>query len=151
LKTDLMDAPVHLEVYLRGHKKGLKQYCNYNNGYALGERGSSYNQACSQTEFDDFYQGYQRGAKAYGYISDIRQLKGALSGAFSRLDEIEHSIKHKEDQVLAEETSRQVKRDLLEEIKSLNSESAEIRIEIPLLEADLYQAEMRYERFRQQR
>jgi len=140
-----------LEAYLNGHAQGLKQYCSYESGYSLGERGSGYNQVCIASQYPEFGRGYQRGKVAYGYLSEMRRLEHSIQAHVSRLTEIEKLIKHKEDRLLADGTTLEERRDLLEAVKTLNTEISEINIELPILEAELNEVERRYERFRQQK
>lgn len=140
-----------LKTYLLGHAKGVKQYCTYDRGYSLAANGNRYNSNCVANRFPEFQKGYVRGQKAYEYLTEINDLQSRISSYKNRLIVIERDITRKEDLLLAENTGLQLKRDLLEEVKLLNTEMVEISNELPYLESQLYDAERRYEYFRRQR
>lgn len=140
-----------LNTYLLGHAKGVKQYCTYDKGYSLAADGNRYNNNCVANQFPEFQKGYVKGQRAYEYIAEINNLRSRISSYENRLVIIERDILTKEDLLLAKNTNLQLKRDLLEEIKFLNTEMTEIRNELPYLESDLLNAERRYESFRRQR
>ena len=137
-----------LNAYLKGHKQGLNQYCSYQGGYSLGERGSSFNSVCPGAEYPEFSRGYQRGKQAWGYISEIRQLSNSIQSHHNRLHDLERQIKYKEDVIVAEGTTLEQRRDLLEEVKLMSSEITEINNELPYLEDELIKVEQRYESFK---
>lgn len=137
----------NLDAYLAGHKRGVDQYCTYQTGYNLGERGSSYNKVCPENQYAEFSSGYQKGRQAYVLLSEVRGLKDSYNGFINRLADIDHLIADKEALIIADTTTPNYRKQLLDEVKLLNSEASEIKLELPALEEALYQAELRYERF----
>jgi len=136
-----------LNAYLAGHKRGVLQYCTFQTGYNLGERGSGYNKVCPENQFREFSSGYQKGRKAYVLLSEVRELKSQYNAFINRLEDIQHIIEDKEALIIADNTTPIVRKALLDDVKALNSEASEIKLELPGLEEALYRAELRYERF----
>lgn len=52
-------------AYLTAFESGLVKYCTYEQGFELGENGSSYNQVCSGDSASGFSQGYDEGRAVY--------------------------------------------------------------------------------------
>ncbi|MDF2177972.1 DUF2799 domain-containing protein [Aliiglaciecola sp. CAU 1673] len=138
-----------LAAYQKGHAKGLKEYCNYDNGYRLAESGGAYNQVCTQADYPLFVQGFQRGAVAYQHLSEIRKLQDAKNDAAKRLEEVKALIKEKEALIIADASTSQQRKVLLEEVTSLNLEMTELNATLAMMEVDIGQAQNRYEQFRQ--
>ncbi|TQV76582.1 DUF2799 domain-containing protein [Aliikangiella marina] len=136
-----------LNAYLAGHKNGVRQYCSYQTGYNLGERGSSYNKVCPKAQYSQFAAGYERGRTAFQLKSEARELKNSFDSLLNRLADIEALIDSNEALIIADTTPPERRKLLLDEVKDLNSEAAEIKLELPGLEEALYQAELRYERY----
>ena len=51
--------------FVEGHREGLKSYCTFDGGKALGERGKPYNTVCSRQTFPDFEEGHRAGIYRY--------------------------------------------------------------------------------------
>ena len=74
------------ERYLAGHREGLKSFCTYERGYALGRAGKSASGTCPAELRDDFLAGYRQGRELHGLArrleevnADIRKTKAGLS------------------------------------------------------------------------
>ncbi|WP_051279016.1 DUF2799 domain-containing protein [Hellea balneolensis] len=62
------------KLYLTAFESGLTKYCTYEQGFELGENGSSYNQVCSGAETSGFSQGYDEGRAAYEIYKEHKRL-----------------------------------------------------------------------------
>lgn len=74
------------ERYAAGHSEGLKSFCTYERGYALGRNGTSTSATCPPGLREDFLAGYGRGKQFYDLNrrldqvnADIRKTKAGLS------------------------------------------------------------------------
>jgi hypothetical protein len=74
------------ERYVAGHREGLKSFCTYERGYALGRAGKSISATCPPGLRDDFLAGYERGRELHDLNrrleqvnADIRKTKAGLS------------------------------------------------------------------------
>ena len=64
------------DAFQRGHEEGLKAYCTFDSGLAVGGRGQGYNRNCPEVTFPQFTQGYYEGVARYctfeqGYKSGV--------------------------------------------------------------------------------
>ncbi|MDB2437505.1 DUF2799 domain-containing protein, partial [Hellea sp.] len=59
------NAVPNRDVYLTAYESGLVKYCTYEQGFELGENGSSYNQVCSGNLSTGFSAGYDEGRVVY--------------------------------------------------------------------------------------
>jgi hypothetical protein len=133
-----------LDLYMKGHARGLVQYCTYQNGFNLAEHGRSLSSVCSNINAREFNRGYKRGKQLYVTQSEINQLRSTIADHHQDLKQIEKDIKSKEDIIVAGQTSDIQRRLLLEEIKSLNAETDGVEYELSALESNLFRAEERY-------
>mgnify|MGYP000500814877 CR=1 FL=1 len=85
---------VNTTDYLRGHRDGVELYCTYENGFALGENGSEFNQVCAGGIGDGFAEGYDAGRERYeiyqereSLIASYNDKREKLYGIRSRYDE----------------------------------------------------------------
>jgi hypothetical protein len=74
------------ERYLAGHREGLKSFCTYERGYALGRAGKTYSGTCPPALREHFLAGYRHGQELHGLTrrleevnADIRKTKAGLS------------------------------------------------------------------------
>jgi len=74
------------ERYAAGHREGLKSFCTYERGYALGRAGNTTTATCPPALRENFLAGYQRGralhdrnARLDKVNADIRKTKAGLS------------------------------------------------------------------------
>jgi hypothetical protein len=136
----------NLNLYMKGHKRGLVQYCTYQSGFNLGERGRGLSNVCAETNGKEFSRGYNKGKQFYVLLAKINQYKSSITHHHNELAQIEKDIKLKEDTIVAGQTSYTQRRLLLDEIKNLRSEADEIEHELSSLESQLFRAEERYAR-----
>ena len=135
-----------LNLYMKGHKRGLLQYCTYQSGFNLGEHARGLSNVCSNTNSKEFSRGYKKGKQFYALQTEINQLKSTIGHHHNELTQIQKDIQFKEDTIVAGQTSYTQRRLLLEEIKSLRSEADSIEHELSSLESQLFRAEERYAR-----
>ncbi|TQV81508.1 DUF2799 domain-containing protein [Aliikangiella coralliicola] len=138
-----------LDKYLLGHKKGLRQFCTYQNGFNLGNQGRSFSNVCPQELAGEFRRGFDRGYQFYGLRSEIGQLKSSIASHHDRLHHISTKIQRHEDTIIAGNTSVESRRRLLNEIEELRHEQDDIEHELPQLERRLFELEDQYERLNQ--
>ena len=132
--------------YLAGWNQGVLSYCRADNGFALGEQGSSYNDVCPTGLRGEFLGSYDQGRELYVARRDVQQLESTLSR--------NHARKVKIDARVLELTAAQVeptltptKRvELFTQTKNLLEEKKRIEHDLPELEYQLDQAIARLER-----
>ena len=52
-------------MYDNGYKSGVKNFCNYQNGYMLGNEGQKMPTVCSPDLHAGFYRGFNQGKSSY--------------------------------------------------------------------------------------
>lgn len=55
----------NLDEFWQGHLEGLKHYCSFDNGLALGQQGKPYNTTCSSSKYSEFDEGHRAGVYQY--------------------------------------------------------------------------------------
>ena len=75
-----------LDAYLKGHARGVSQYCNYDRGYSTAIRGGQPNSICGRSQHQPYFAGIEYGREAYQYVRQINDLENsAFAGMDSRL------------------------------------------------------------------
>ena len=115
------------QAYLSAYDQGIIRYCTYERGFARGERGSSYNQACSGPLAAAFAPGYDAGRAVYDIRQEHRSLIASYYDTVDAL--IETRRKLREDELIPKEVKR------LEKKKArLKRRKEDLRIDIRTLE-----------------
>lgn len=79
-------------MYEAGRNEGLKSYCTIINGYAEGEKGSTYNNVCGGFDEPTFLKGYKLGSELYGYAK-------AVSDANARVEKLDKDVGTMQDEI----------------------------------------------------
>jgi hypothetical protein len=75
-----------LDEYLRGRSQGLFSYCQPENGFAVGRRGSEQNAAdCPASMRGAFLDQYQRGQQLHAIEYELAERRNRLGQNYSRL------------------------------------------------------------------
>ena len=106
--------------YLKSFESGLKLYCVYDKGYALGRNGSSYNSVCEGPSSDGFRAGYNDGRTEHSIATRHASL-------IDDLEEIDEEIDNVRDQLRDPELTDNQYRNLQLSRDSLEDERQEIR------------------------
>ncbi len=51
-------------LYIKGHQKGIPNYCTYRTGFIMGEVNNPIPNLCRSSKFTEFHKGYREGLKA---------------------------------------------------------------------------------------
>ncbi len=113
----------NLADYQRGHKEGLKDYCQSENAFQLGLRGERYNGICGTEEFRiAWQQGYDR--------YTLTQRRYEIN---SRLNAIDSQLKNISYRLYTEELGSSQRKELLHQRHRLEHEQDDLRQERALL------------------
>jgi hypothetical protein len=133
-----------LAEYKKGYEDGLNIYCDEYNGFKQGEQGVTYNGACPAHLEPAFLNGYNEGREIYLLKSRINQAKSSISKNENNLKDLDKDIKVLEDGLIADETTSDMRRELLEDLKekqeqhgSLETENKTLVVEAARLEGEL--------------
>ena len=61
--------------YMAGWEQGVREYCEANNGYDVGERGEGYDNVCPDDMRDAFLAAYHSGRELYLARSEVSDLE----------------------------------------------------------------------------
>ena len=136
-------------AYLAGWEEGVAQYCQPNNGFNAGERGTSYSNVCPDNLKDSFYEAYQDGRRLFLAHSEINNLSRSISQKEYRLKQIKSQITSTEVRLVDDATPAIQRRELLEITKDLAQEQGRLQAEIQDLTVDVAVKTERLQRLRQ--
>ena len=114
-------------AYLEGYDQGILKYCTYERGYERGERGESYNQACSGELAVDFAPGYDAGRAVYEIYQEHERLIARYDDRVEALAEVRRRLS--EEEMNDGERKRLLKKEI-----RLEDETDDIRIDIRAFE-----------------
>ena len=113
--------------YLAGYDQGIARYCTYERGYARGERGERYNQACSGPLAAEFAPGYDAGRAVYEIYQEHEGLIGRYNNTVDALIEVRRKLR--EDEIDSDERRRLEKKEA-----RLEDKREDLRIDIRAFE-----------------
>jgi len=86
----------NLQEYNAGHNIGIQQYCNYENGYNIGENGSANRNVCPEKYAAAFNQGYNTGKQLF---NERREISRKMRLVEKKQQENEFLIGSKEQEI----------------------------------------------------
>lgn len=125
------------EGYLVGWDQGVREYCEANNGFAVGERGQTYNNVCPDTLRADFLHAYQQGRQLYRVRMEVRRVENLLVQHSNRLEQVKSEIVASAAAQMSGTLTPAERLELLAQTQRLNDERVAIEVEIPELEYEL--------------
>ena len=125
------------ESYLDGWTQGVRNYCTPENGFAIGDRGSSYANVCPDDLEPSFYAALLDGRRLFNARSEINDLERQLGYKEKRLQQIKQDINAKEAEIFTSTSSELRRRQLLAETKELAKEQGLIEEEIATIRANV--------------
>lgn len=136
----------NLEKYLFGYRQGVRQYCVPSRGFALGRKGSDYNGICPTDLEQSFLSYYRQGEKVYELEHAIEQMKNDHRTLMQEHDDLIDEIENNEKLIISDNTSSQVRQELLEQNKKIEQFIADKDIEIESISRHIRQDEKKVER-----
>jgi hypothetical protein len=131
------DVTVLVARYTQGRNDGLKQFCSPGNGFRLGLKGDQYNGACLAYSEQEFLPAYEQGKEIFEAELQVRRLGEILQVNTSELENLTVSVQQKEVEIVARDTTRKRRADLLLEMRDLQETVAMVETEISGIEAAL--------------
>jgi hypothetical protein len=124
-------------TYMAGWEKGVREYCEANNGYDVGERGEGYDNVCPDDQRDAFLAAYHTGRELYLARSDVNNLEQAISEREYRLDAIKAELISSATQQFDPSLTPAARVDLLAMTERLAEEQGRINAELPRMRQEL--------------
>lgn len=123
--------------YMAGWEQGVREYCEANNGYDVGERGEGYDNVCPDDLRDAFLGAYHSGRELYLARSEVSDLEAAISQAEYRLDEIKAQLVSSATQQFDPTLLPADRVELLASMQRLAEEQGRIKAELPRMRQEL--------------
>ncbi|MCX7064769.1 MAG: DUF2799 domain-containing protein [Proteobacteria bacterium] len=123
--------------YMAGWEKGVREYCEANNGYDVGERGYGHKNVCPDDQREAFLTAYHDGRELYLARSDVSNLEQAISQREYRLDEIKAELISSATQQFDPTLTPAARVDLLALTERLAEEQGRINAELPQMRQQL--------------
>lgn len=114
-------------AYLSGYDQGVMKYCTYQQGYALGENGDSYNQVCAGPLAADFAPGYDEGRAVYEIHEEHKSL-------IARFEDVDADVIEVRRKLAEDELTDGDRRRLEKKVRRLKDERDDRRIDVRAFE-----------------
>ena len=134
-----------LTRYLKGHSRGVEQFCTETSGFLNGKKGIAYNGVCPPELSDTFLRGYHIGEQFYAVSSAINRLESSLQSDRNRLEQMERKIRDREDALIHKGTTEKERRHLLKQIKANQREIRRLERKIGRTRRDIDVKEYEYD------
>ena len=119
-----------INAYRGGHAEGIKQYCTESSGFSIGKKGKSYNGVCPSGLETDFVKGYRIGKQFHDLSSDIDRADGAIYSYKKSAKKLDKEVRKIEQLLIADATTREERKQLLDMIKEKQFEIGELEEKI---------------------
>jgi hypothetical protein len=123
--------------YMAGWQQGVREFCEANNGYDVGERGYVYNNVCPDDQREAFLAAYHDGRRLYLARTEVSDLEQAISQREYRLDEIKAELVSSATQQFDPTLTPAARVDLLAAAERLAQEQGRINAELPQMRQEL--------------
>ncbi len=124
-------------AYMAGWQQGVREYCQVQNGFDVGERGYGYDNVCPADQRDAFLSAYHDGRQLYLARSDVSNLEQAISQREYRLDAIKAELVSSATQQFDPTLTPAARVDLLATMQRLAEEQGRINGELPQMRQEL--------------
>ena len=118
------------EAYQSGRREGLKEFCQPQRGFNLGAAGGRYHGVCPAHLDPGFLDAYRTGSQLHTLRSNVNAANYAISARQNAIDNIRNTIRSKEAQLIAAETSVQDRILIIADLKELNERTGQLEAEI---------------------
>ena len=123
--------------YMVGWEEGIREYCEPNNAFAVGERGWNHNNACPADLRKPFLHAYKEGRSLYQARLDVANLERDIEHKTARLAEANSQIVSTAAAQLNPALTAAERVELAARVQRLYDEKQRLRNELPDLETEL--------------
>jgi len=124
-------------AYMAGWEQGVREYCEPNNGYDVGERGYGYNNVCPDAQREAFLAAYHDGRALYLARTEVSDLQQQIYQREGRLEEIKTELVSSAAQQFDPLLTPVARVDLLASMQRLADEQGRINAELPQMRQEL--------------
>jgi len=108
-----------LEIYMAGHREGVRQYCVPAKGFTLGRSGKRYNGVCPEDLENAFLAAFDDGQAAYRLQREINQLQKDARRVQAEQEALQHDIEANEAMIISNTTTPNLRRELMAQNKKI--------------------------------
>lgn len=123
--------------YMVGWEQGVREYCEPNNGFTVGERGWQHNNVCPTDMASEFQKAWKKGRSLYQARVDVANLEQELDSKTARLTAVKSEIVSAAAAQLNAELTPTERVELATRVQRLYEEREQLNDDIPLIEAEL--------------
>ncbi|MGD8418731.1 MAG: DUF2799 domain-containing protein [Pseudomonadales bacterium] len=123
--------------YMLGWDEGVREYCEPNNGFDVGERGWGHNNVCPEDMRAAFLAAYQEGRTLYQARADVANLEREIDQKTARLSEVKSQIVTTTAAQIDGSLTPTQRVELATRVQRLYEEKQQLEKELPDLEAEL--------------
>ncbi len=127
--------------YMLGWKDGVREFCEPNNGFAVGERGGAYYNVCPAELREPFLAAFHQGRSLYQARTALRQIDQAIVYTTGQLESVKQEIVSSTAAQFSGTLLPAERLELLARTKSLAEEQARLEDELVDLEIEYADAE----------
>jgi hypothetical protein len=125
-----------LDAYRTGREQGLREFCNPENGFRVGEGGGRLPAYCPADLHVAFEAAYRDGFHLYELRSSLNEASGSLNSARREQQNNEHRLVELSSLIVAPETETTVRAQAVVEVKHLSERQGRLKAEIRQLEQE---------------
>jgi hypothetical protein len=125
------------ESYMAGWQQGVIEFCEPNNGFAVGRNGQRYDNVCPGEQRDAFLEAYKQGRTLFLAKAEVLDLERRLHAKRLRLESVKQEIVTSATAQLNPLLTPAQRVELVAQAARLNDERSLLETEIPRLESEL--------------
>jgi hypothetical protein len=122
--------------YMIGWEQGVREFCEPNNGFVVGERGQSHNNVCPDDLRGPFLSAYQQGRSLYLARAEVANLERSLAQRQTRLEQVKGEIVSAAAAQFSGTLMPAERMELLARLQRLHEEQQALEVEIVDLELE---------------
>jgi hypothetical protein len=136
------------DLYERGRRQGLLEWCTPRNGYRLGTQGKVYNGVCPPASAPAFMKAISQGRAFRDYENEVKKQDGRLEKMVAEQVSIDRDINALEAELIRDGISPRRRMKLLEEIRQLEQDQRYLISDIEDMEQTLEDMQANLEQMR---
>lgn len=134
-----------MDAYRQGRDEGLRQYCQPENGFRMGARGTSYGGICPGDTADAFRSAYLEGKHLFELSSSVRRTENKIRSKKQELQQVKTALKDNAAAIIRPGTGNDVRARLVIDSHDLVKRQGTLEAELDELEAEVFHKRERLE------
>jgi len=135
--------------YMMGWNEGVREYCQPNNAFEIGERGDGHNNVCPDGMQTAFTSAYREGRKLYLARVEVTNLERSIGEMEQRLEQIKAELVSSTTEQLNPMLTTAERVELLAHTQRLNDEKHRLKKDLPPLRNELAVKQVELDALRQ--